>query len=228
MDLGGGPGRYAFRLQEKGHRVILADLAENNLQFARAKARALGLELEAYVKADARDLSGFPDESVEAVLALGPLYHLTEAGDRRRAIAECLRVLEPGGLMALAFLSVYAPLYDAVVPHPELLPEWRERIEDGYLRDGIHRPRLENPTFTDAWLVEPSQIDALLAPYPVDKLLLIGTEGMTAQSKYALCELPTDLLQVWVDFTVKTAHLPAALFGSEHLVYFGRKRTASS
>ncbi len=48
---------------------------------------------------DARRLDR-PDASVDAALLLGPLYHLTERGDRVAALAEARRVLRPGGVLA--------------------------------------------------------------------------------------------------------------------------------
>ena len=40
------------------------------------------------------------DGSQDAVLLFGPLYHLTEAADRQRALAEATRVLRPDGRAA--------------------------------------------------------------------------------------------------------------------------------
>lgn len=45
---------------------------------------------------DARALP-VASESADVVLLLGPLYHLTEATDRRQALAEAMRVVRPGG-----------------------------------------------------------------------------------------------------------------------------------
>jgi SAM-dependent methyltransferase len=45
---------------------------------------------------DARDLD-LDDASVDAVLLLGPLYHLRRRADRIRALTEARRVVRPGG-----------------------------------------------------------------------------------------------------------------------------------
>jgi ubiquinone/menaquinone biosynthesis C-methylase UbiE len=57
--------------------------------------------------ADARqlDLAG---QSADAVLLLGPLYHLDRRPDRLRALAEARRVARPG-----------APLFAAAIPPPD-------------------------------------------------------------------------------------------------------------
>jgi SAM-dependent methyltransferase len=60
---------------------------------------------------DARELDA-ADASYDAVLLLGPLYHLVEAADRAQALAEARRVLRPGGLLAAAGISRYLSLLE--------------------------------------------------------------------------------------------------------------------
>ena len=62
---------------------------------------------------DARKLA-FPDRSADAVLLLGPLYHLTERADRLAALREARRVLRPGGVVFAAAISRFASLLDGL------------------------------------------------------------------------------------------------------------------
>ena len=57
---------------------------------------------------DARRLD-LDDASVDAVLLLGPLYHLPGRPDRLRALAEARRVVRPGGPVFVAAISRWAP-----------------------------------------------------------------------------------------------------------------------
>ena len=74
---------------------------------------------------DARELAE-PAESQDAVLLFGPLYHLTEAAQRRQALAEARRVLRPGGrLLAMAvcrFASLLDGLYEDWLDDPDFRP----------------------------------------------------------------------------------------------------------
>src|SRR5207302_1495211 len=99
LDLGGGPGRWTIWLAGRGHRVVLVDLSRGLLEIARREVAIAGVGdlVEAIVEADARDLSRWPAGSFDAVLALGPFYHLVDAEDRRRAARECRRVLRSAG-----------------------------------------------------------------------------------------------------------------------------------
>ena len=72
------------------------------------------------------------------MVLFGPLYHLTEAAERQRALAEAWRVLRPGGrLMAMAvcrFASLLDGLYRGWLGDPTFRP-----IVDQDLVDGQHR-----------------------------------------------------------------------------------------
>ena len=96
LDLGGGPGRYTIWLAERGYRVVLADLSPALLEIAKEKIAQSGVasNVESVTVADARDLSRWPDDSFDAVLSLGPFYHLPEPSDRKSAAAEMVRVLK--------------------------------------------------------------------------------------------------------------------------------------
>src|SRR2546427_932325 len=93
LDLGGGPGRWTIWLARRGHHVVLADLSPAMLEIARREVAAANVadHVEAIAEADARDLSRWPAESFDAVLALGPFYHLVAAADRDRAARVCRR-----------------------------------------------------------------------------------------------------------------------------------------
>lgn len=106
LDVGGGTGVHAAWLAADGHRVHLVDVVPSHV---RAAAALPGVTAE---EGDARRLTG-RDASVDVVLLLGPLYHLVEAEDRARALAEARRVLRPGGLVAAAGISRYLSLMAA-------------------------------------------------------------------------------------------------------------------
>src|ERR1051325_10887532 len=71
-DVGGGPGRYAVWLAERGSRVNLTAPVPLHVEQARAAAEASGVTLAAAEVGDARTLT-LADASVDAVLLLGPL-----------------------------------------------------------------------------------------------------------------------------------------------------------
>jgi len=75
-DIGGGYGEYAWYLASLGYRVHLFDLAEANIRMAEDLAAGYpGVTLEEKTVADARSIDR-PDASADAVILMGPLYHI--------------------------------------------------------------------------------------------------------------------------------------------------------
>lgn len=97
LDVGGGPGYYAAWLRDRGYRIVLVDVVETHAR----QAAEHGIPA---LVADATALP-LPDGHADAMLLLGPLYHLVNPADRARALAEAYRVLCPGGILFAAALS---------------------------------------------------------------------------------------------------------------------------
>jgi SAM-dependent methyltransferase len=83
VDVGGGSGIHAAWLAEDGYTVTLVDPVPAHVRLARELSAERGLGFTARV-GDARDLD-LPDESADACLLLGPLYHLPGRRDRDEA-----------------------------------------------------------------------------------------------------------------------------------------------
>ena len=75
-----------------------------------------------------------PVGSIDAVLLLGPLYHLASEHERTLAIRECRRVLRPGGLLFAAVISRYLSLLDTGTTgrlSDDLLPAVKDVVSTG-------------------------------------------------------------------------------------------------
>jgi SAM-dependent methyltransferase len=137
LDVGGGPGTCAAPLARRGYRVHLLDPVPLHVEQAHRAASSDPASGFTAALGDARELAE-QAESPDAVLPSGPLYHLTEAAQRRQALAEARRVLRPGGrLLAMAvcrFASLLDGLYRGWLDDPGFRP-----IVDQDLLDGQHR-----------------------------------------------------------------------------------------
>lgn len=109
LDVGGGPGTHARWLVEDGYEVVLLDPVPKHVEQARAYVPGCAAEI-----GDARDVT-LPAHGFDAVLLLGPLYHLADRADRLRALSEARRVVVPGGLVAAAGISRYSLMQDYTV-----------------------------------------------------------------------------------------------------------------
>lgn len=103
LDVGAGAGEYSLYFARKGYEVAALELADANLSAFRAKLTAED-RLDP-VQGNALDLSRYDSDTFDAVLLLGPLYHLHAEADRLRCIEEAKRVCKADGMIFFAFIS---------------------------------------------------------------------------------------------------------------------------
>jgi SAM-dependent methyltransferase len=96
LDVGCGTGFLALRFAELGHDVAGVDLAPQMIERARVKVAESGLHVDLAV-ADGVALP-FPGAAFDVVVARHVIWNLP---DPDRGVEEWLRVLRPGGLLAL-------------------------------------------------------------------------------------------------------------------------------
>lgn len=160
LDVGGGTGVYAVPLAEHGYAVRVVEPIEAHVDLVRAESRERQLPHLSAVVGDARDLHE-AGTGYDAVVLLGPLYHLTERNDRVRALNEAIRVTRPGGVVIAVGISRFATLIDGLKRRTLDDPLFRSIVErdlvDGQHRnpDVIGRPDL----FTTAYLHLPSELE---------------------------------------------------------------------
>ena len=184
-DIGGGAGPYALWLAGRGHQVEHRDLMP--LHVEQLRDAATGLPQVRTAVGDARDLD-VDDASVDAVLLLGPLYHLRRRADRLRALTEAWRIVRPGGPVFVAAISRWAP---------RLHGELQQRLYEKYPAVRGEIPRVERtgwqpPLFADsfsAFCHRPQQFRAELRDAGFTVADLVGVEGMA----FMLHDLPERL-----------------------------------
>jgi len=143
IDIGGGPGAYAAWLAREGYRVHLIDPIPLHVEQAREAAATRPDAPFSAAMGDARRLDA-ADQTFDAALLLGPLYHLTERSERITALQEARRVLRPGGVVLAVGISRFASLLDGLRLNVLGNPEF-DRVLEQDLRDGQHR----NPLLAD-------------------------------------------------------------------------------
>jgi SAM-dependent methyltransferase len=180
LDVGGGPGAYALWLAGRGYEVHLIDPIELHVEQARSlSSRRPDAPLASIERGDARALAR-ADASVDAILMLGPLYHLTDAADRRRALAEARRVLRPGGMLVAAAISRFASTIDGLLRGFLADPAFEE-ITMRDLRDGVHaNPERRPEWFTTAYFHRPEELLREVRDAGLQAERPIGIEGPAA------------------------------------------------
>jgi SAM-dependent methyltransferase len=215
LDVGGGPGAYAEWLAGAGYDVSLVDASPLHVQ------QALELAAGRFTaeEGDARELSA-AEGSYDAVLLLGPLYHLTEREDRLAALREARRVVRPGGVVAAAAISRFASAIDGVYGGYLSDPRfWPIVLQD--LAEGQHRSASADlPAFTTAYFHRPEELVEEVREAGFELEGLFGVEGPA----WVLVDRWDD--EVARENILQVARLlerePSVLGASAHLLAVGR------
>lgn len=155
LDVGGGGGVHAEWLLDDGHSVDLIDPVPRHVQ--EANQRLSTRPRFSAAVGDARDLP--PTGPYDAVLLLGPLYHLVERNDRIRAWSEARRVCRAGGLVFGVGISRFAELAVGLGRGLAFDEDFWEMMLRT-LHDGQHRSPANKAFFTTAFYHHPDELEA--------------------------------------------------------------------
>jgi len=218
LDAGGGPGRYALLLAERGYMVTLLDLSPVLIDRARSRitqaTRAVRERIEALVEGSITDLSAFPDASFDAVLCLGgPVSHLVDPRDRERALGELRRVATPGAPIIVSVMNRLAVFRSAV--------QWLGYFDQlrapfpatGLARIGPHR--------APAFFYTLEGLRGELERAGLEIIRLYGSNGIGAQLQeenvLAILE-DEDRWFIWRELLLATCDEPSIVGVSNHLI----------
>lgn len=220
LDIGGGPGRYSLYLAKKGCNVTLLDLSDENVKFAATQAKEQGLSIET-VRGDARFADKLIAKQYDCVLLMGPMYHLLDNDDRIKAMNSALKLLKPGGVIFVSFISVYGGLIYMTKMEPDLLhsDDPANRVFINTLLEG---KSYAGDAFTKAFFIQPSEVLPFMEQFPVEKLHLFGQEGIMTLNEDMIYAGSPELIDSFVDFSEKICERDELLSWSEHLMYVGR------
>lgn len=170
LDVGGGPGVYAYWLDAEGYEVELIDIVPRHIR--QATERGVRARL-----GDARKLPQ-ADNTQDAVLLLGPLYHLQERDDRLTALAEATRVARPGAPVLAAAISRYAPAIDGLdsgfFDNPEFVS-----LLGPVTETGRHHNPTDNPNyFTTSFFHLPEELESEMLDAGLDNVEVLAVEGI--------------------------------------------------
>lgn len=194
LDIGAGAGEYSLYFARKGYNVSALELADSNIAAFRKKLTADDrIEL---VQGNALDLSRYEDNSFDAVLLFGPLYHLHEMADRKLCIEEAKRVCKPEGKLFLAFISNDIVILTMFAEHPDYFVNGDYNKETFRLDDVpfvFHTPNACRDLLKDSGLailreVASDGVSELLA----EKINAMDEEGYAQYLRYHkyICEKP--------------------------------------
>lgn len=223
-DIGGGAGIYALPLAQQGYQVHLVDLMPLHVAQAQAdSAEQPDFPLASIRVGDARKVD-FDDNSADAVLLFGPLYHLTERDERVQALKEAYRVLKPNGQVFVATISRFGSFMDGFKRSYILDDEFANTIKDTLLTGQHRNPSGKSGYFTTAYFHKPEEVPAEIEEAGFTWKASLAVEGMAwmdndFESKWGDPKLRAFILEL----LEMTEAEPTLVGASPHLITIGYK-----
>ncbi len=228
LDNGAGPGKYAIELAKQGYNVTLTDITTRLVEIAKDKVKEYGLESQfnGFYEADARELKMIKDESFDASLMLGPLYHLQEEKERIEAVNELYRVTKKNGVVFVAFMPRIRHVFNSLI-YPE---NWKpnDNIDTimQFSQTGCF-DHAEERRFTGAYYFNIEDINPFMEEMGFETIHLIGSNAGTILNKnswdYWEGKGEQEIGKIF-SFIVDQATNPYILGISSHLLYIGKKK----
>ncbi len=221
LEIGAATGQYTQVLAQKGYQVTAVDLSTELLKRCQENIENAGLGKQVqYVVADARNLSSIAEKDYDAVLLMGPLYHLVEEEDRQLALQQVYERLRTGGILLSAFISRYGMLGDLMKKIPEWIEDKAEvrsvmergKDPDDYPRGGFR-----------GYFVRVPEIAPLHEDIGFETLALIGVEPAISADDESYNRLEGKQRQLWLDLLYEVSTEKSTIGASRHLLYVGRK-----
>lgn len=222
LEVGAATGRYTLALAQRGYRVTAVDLSPVELEICRENLAREGVEKQVdLIVADARDLRQVTERGFDAVLLMGPLYHLVEVADRKLVLKEVYDRLRVGGVLFSAFISRYGILGDLI----RKVPEWIEYRAD--VASLFARGRGDDnapPGSFRGYFATVGEIAPLHEGAGFEMIKLVGVEPAISADDESYNTLKGERRKLWLDLLVEVSAEPSILAASRHLLYVGKKR----
>ena len=216
LEIGAGTGRYSMALADAGYDVTAVELVEHNLEILRSKIRE-PMRIRT-MQGDATDLAALDAGTYDMTLLLGPMYHLFTEDGKRRALAEALRVTKPGGVLMVAYCITDA----SIVEYGFRGGHIRELVEEGLLNTETFIARSEPKELFE--LVRKSDIDRLIACFPVERLCYAATDGLGYFLRRDLEEMDGETFELFAKYHLTVCENPDLVGATAHSLDILRKR----
>lgn len=215
IEIGAGTGRYSHALARRGYRVDAVELLEHNIEIFRRNTEEG--EPVTISQGNALDLSEYEDDKYDISLLLGPMYHLFNRDDQRRALAETVRVTKPGGIVFAAYC-----MGDASI------------LQYGFVRGKIHeiveKCMIDTETFetfSNPWdifeLYRKEDIDALRRDLKVTQLHYVAADGYANHMIDTLENMDEETYRLFLKYHLATCERPELTGYSNHTLDIFRK-----
>jgi len=226
LELGSGAGTYTIPLATVGHQVTAYDFSKELSEFSRGAVKDAGLsEKVEHVVADARDVAKvLGGREYDAILIMGPLYHLIREAERKRVLEQSAQLTRIGGSVVTAHMTRAGFLGFALMRHPEAILGQRAQLEEVW-KTGFVKKHPRNghfrcycSTIEEAVSLHQGCGLTFVACHAQDPLLMANEIQFNT--------LPDPLKRGWVEFLYSLSAFPEMVATSRHFLCISLKGSA--
>ncbi len=207
LEVGAGTGRYSVALAREGYSVDAVELVEHNLNVLKSKIQS-GDKLNAK-QGNALDLSEYKDETFDVTLVLGPMYHMFTEEDKKKVLAEAIRVTKSGGILFVAYCMNDATLLQYCFQGKNI----NRYVEGEKLTEDFRFKSDPSEIFE---LVRTEDIIELTKPFPVKRENLIATDGAATYMPEMMENMTEQEYEYFLQFHFSTCERQDLLGASNH------------
>jgi SAM-dependent methyltransferase len=221
LEIGAATGRYTLELAKRGYAVTAVDLSAPQIEVNRKRLVEEGLQdMVNLVLADARDLVQVSETGFDAVLLMGPLYHLIEEADRKLVLQKTFDRLRAGGIIFSSFISRFGIMGQLL----KEIPGWIEdQVEVQSLLERGKRPDDYPRGGFRGYFAQVSEISPLHEAIGFETLSLVAVEPAISADDESYNKLQGKQRQLWLDLFFRLSTESSILGASRHLLYIGKK-----
>lgn len=213
LEIGAATGRYSIALAKMGYDVTAVDLVPKHVEIMKSKTRRLK-NFKCMV-ADALDLSQFADNSFDAVLNFGPMYHLFNKKDKRQAISETLRIAKKNGICMFAYLPCASFVTGYGLRHQCVAHLYSAMDNTGRIKD------TPEEVFTCFYIED---FKKMFEKTNTKYLTNVATDGIAYVMREWLEQLTKEDYEAFLNWHFMTCERPDQQGYSSHLLYICRKK----
>jgi ubiquinone/menaquinone biosynthesis C-methylase UbiE len=226
LDAGGGPGRYTMELARRGYEVVLLDIVQENLDFAKKILEKENLlnNVKDFVQGSVSDLSDFSDSSFDAVICTGgPISHVPTGKLREKAVGELTRVAKVGAPIFISVMAKYGAL-------PLFINEYANEIgmtdhfRDFWQNGDDDRWGSKKSAFAHYFTYQ--ELNELMVKNGLDIVTNVGLESFAtpAEEEFNKVVENKKVYDNWLEMHYALCEEEAALNASIHILSIGKKK----
>lgn len=206
IEIGAGTGRYSISLYNEGYSVTAVELVKHNLREIERKCKDIPC-----IQANAIDLKIIQDNSFDAVLLLGPMYHLLTNEEKIKALNEAKRIVKKNGLIFISYcMNEYA-----VITHGFIEGNIKNCIENNLLDSDYHVLNKNTDLYS---MVRLEDINHFKKFCGLKRIKILSQDGPSEYIKKTINSMNDTEYKYFIEYHLKTCERKDLLGAGRHIL----------